>query len=736
MVCSDFIKGDRALGDGDVDQLGFRDVAARIARSVVDQATEDGLVIGIDGQWGSGKSSLLFLLSDELEKLPEVQRPTVLKFNPWLVGDRDALLSSLFGDLAKAIDRAQLSKGDATGVTNTKIAETAALVRQFGARLTRIGEAVEFAGEVSQFKSVTWIGKGLRALNRSLSGDQDQRSLSDLKEKLINELRELGHRFVITIDDVDRLEPKEALEILRLVRSVADFPNIIYVLCYDREIVAHSVKKAAQVKSGSAFLEKIVQLTVMVPRPEPLQLRSWLAEEIGKISKPENVGERERLKTVINYEGGRQLKTPRTVVRTLDSIRFFWPPLSKEGADISDLLWLQLIKDGSNGLYRWIEDYVSVAAAVSIGTARVEEAERQETLQLLLSTVPDGHFQDHMYRYEFADHLPGVHVNYGDDDPPFSIYQRDEESEVNEAIRQKRLKSPDHYRLYFALAGPAHALTHADFDSFWAASDSGSQETAELLLALHIEIASGNLSKADVLLERLSAVEAGLITPVRATNLLIAFTNSLDQAYRERPFDVHWVYSIWDRAKRLMPILLNLVEPDQRLVVLRTMFEDGAAISWLTHILRKETFDHGLHGDRAKPEEQWLLSGPEFDEIVGVMTERFQAMSMDEVLASTDPLSLLFAWRQIGDEAGPSALITSYIDDDASLVRVLSGLTEDINSSEAGRYSVLKRENLEPFMDYDAARHRIGELAASNEDSALVEQARSLNAAFIDREDW
>jgi hypothetical protein len=43
------VKGDRALSSGDQDKLGFREVAKRITTSLVDRASEDGLVIGIEG---------------------------------------------------------------------------------------------------------------------------------------------------------------------------------------------------------------------------------------------------------------------------------------------------------------------------------------------------------------------------------------------------------------------------------------------------------------------------------------------------------------------------------------------------------------------------------------------------------------------------------------------------------------------------------------------------------------
>jgi len=88
------VKGERALAEGDVDRLGFGEVAARIAASFVDRASADGLVVGIDGKWGSGKSSLLHLIECELRSLPAIDRPSLISFRPWLVGNRDALLAS------------------------------------------------------------------------------------------------------------------------------------------------------------------------------------------------------------------------------------------------------------------------------------------------------------------------------------------------------------------------------------------------------------------------------------------------------------------------------------------------------------------------------------------------------------------------------------------------------------------------------------------------------------------
>ncbi len=100
-----------------------------------------------------------------------------------------------------------------------------------------------------------------------------------------------------------------------------------------------------------------------------------------------------------------------------------WPPLRDARADLADLVWLQLIKDGIRALYRWIEKYCATAAVVSLETARVEETEKVRELAALLVSVADGHFDDLMYRHIFAEQLPGVKIDDSRDGKGFKIFE-------------------------------------------------------------------------------------------------------------------------------------------------------------------------------------------------------------------------------------------------------------------------------------------------------------------------
>ena len=730
---NNFIKGDRALNCGDGDKLGFRDVAKRISASLVDQASQDGLVIGVEGAWGSGKSSLLFLIREEIRLLDEAKQPSVINFRPWLIGNRDALITALFSELSNELDKAASRAGNSSQIykSNAEVARNA--LYGFMVGLSKTGATIEVVGDASGLAPLKWLGKGAKALGDMVKRKPAPPQLSALKDKLVQALRDLNHRFIVTIDDVDRLEPAEVIEILRLVRSVVDLPNVIYILCYDSEILAQGIERSTGLKSGKAYLEKIIQLTVMVPKPEPLQLRQWFSEELHQIASVKNDDELARLQRVIDYEGGRQLRTPRSVVRCLDAIRFFWPALRSAHADLADLVWLQLIKDGNPKLYRWIEEYCATAAAVSVGAARIEGSESARELAALFETVPQGDFDDLMYRHYFAEQLPGFTADFSDDGSGFAIFELDDDQKRDDSIRNRRLGSPDHYRLYFALAGPSHALTYDEYSFIWAAAAEGIAETGAALLQLHGQKQTTSLTKADILLERIRGGVYETLSGVQCENFLIAFSNVMDEAYRLNSFDHLWVNSLWDRAEQLIPLLISGVAPEHRDSAPLNMFREGEAIGWLTTLFRKETFAHGRYGERPRSEGEWLFTNVELDRITEILLGRYRAMSALDVFSCPEPLNLLFAWKQGGDEQGPSELLKNHAQSNEGFIEVLENLMSTIHSSDRGRFMVLKKEVIAEFMDFEEVYSRLNGLKDDphiGERACHIEEALKLGAKY------
>src|SRR6185437_3942004 len=84
-------------------------------------------------------------------------------------------------------------------------------------------------------------------------------SLAELKQSIAADMATLDRPVIIAIDDIDRLTFSEIREVFQLVKANADFPNLIYLLMFDREVVSRALDSVSAGR-GNEFLEKIVQV--------------------------------------------------------------------------------------------------------------------------------------------------------------------------------------------------------------------------------------------------------------------------------------------------------------------------------------------------------------------------------------------------------------------------------------------------------------------------------------------
>ena len=284
------------------------------------------------------------------------------------------------------------------------------------------------------------------------------------------------------MDDVDRLEPVEVRELLRLVRSVADFPNVAYLLCYDGLTLARSIETSTGVRDGRALLEKIVQTEVGVPRPESFALRRLFSTELATFAQcgPE-VGQ--RLMQVVDIAGGRCFDTPRTVSRVLDSLRLFWPAL--EGSvDLADLVWLRIIAVASPRTCRWVEEYLDALAVVASGRGSVDARERARVGKRLDKAFEaDGTDWERML---MELHLAIPRLGYGrgsKEDADERVFAHDN-GDRESVAQARRLGSPDHSRIYFALGKAPGSVDVADIEALLGAARDSAEAATGILDAM------------------------------------------------------------------------------------------------------------------------------------------------------------------------------------------------------------------------------------------------------------
>jgi hypothetical protein len=237
---------DRAIEHADQDRLERGGVVDAITRTI-EHAPRDGFVIGLEGRWGEGKTSVLNLVAERLDLRGSAQ---IVRFNPWLFAGSDELLQRFFSELAAGV---RLPDG--------KPAERLArALDAYGLAMAPLG-GIPTVGPVARLTAT--VAKGTGRLLRA------GRSLRDQRDTAKKELAAMDRPIVVLVDDLDRPHPHgEIAEMVRLIRLVGDLPRITYLVAYEREQVARALgggDDPEQVQRGREYLEKIVQTVFEVP---------------------------------------------------------------------------------------------------------------------------------------------------------------------------------------------------------------------------------------------------------------------------------------------------------------------------------------------------------------------------------------------------------------------------------------------------------------------------------------
>jgi len=156
--------------------------------------------------------------------------------------------------------------------------ELSAQLKEKPGKLGIIAGEIEAYGELlSPLSFLPFIGSWIdriRGAGSAIRKFQERRkeSITARRARLASKLRELDDPILVVIDDTDRLRTDEIRDIFKLVRLTASFPNIIYLLAFDRVRVEEALTETGI--DGRSYLEKIVQVAVDVPAiPQETLLR-------------------------------------------------------------------------------------------------------------------------------------------------------------------------------------------------------------------------------------------------------------------------------------------------------------------------------------------------------------------------------------------------------------------------------------------------------------------------------
>lgn len=555
------------LGSKADDLFGFHAIASVVAEAISNRQDRNCLVIGLEGDWGSGKSFMLSMLTDELRSGNAV----VANFVPWLVGSRDALLDQLFSVLEKTVADQRAEEGDTTDTTVNAAKAGLAWFRNYSGAVSGVGRLVEVAGNVGLVPGGVVAGKAIRGVSETMKEKIHEQTIEEVKERTSTALSRLQRRIVIVIDDLDRLEPKEAVEVLRLVQAVADFPNVTYILSYDRWRLARAIQVVTQLDDGAAYLEKLMQLIVPLPLPQPVALIDMFTRRLKDLTQVEELPDR-LAKIVVRHIGPR-VTTPRGVVRVLDSVRLLWQSLN-DRVDLTDLVWLQLVRVENVRLYRWIEAYVAEASRSADIESKSEARSRlQKQLDALLKTPEASGPQWE----ELRSFLPQIGNSSGNKTESLLLTPSDT-VEARAALKTGLLSSVETARLYFGLLLPDGVTAQKEFRSLLAISVDGAAVAAKLkVLAEHPS--DGGPALVDLVLDLVNTSLRELGSP-QLIGISIGLLSAIDDILRIAPVADRGVFRA--TLARLLDELAGLLTQHDWSYVLEAALQNEQAVDFLT----------------------------------------------------------------------------------------------------------------------------------------------------------
>lgn len=216
---------DEEIKSKDQDVFSNSSQAISFAQTVLDSGSaHSGLVFGIDGPWGVGKTSFINLAE-----------------NYWKTNSADEVIVFRFEPLRYASE-SDLSQR---------------FIKELSAVIQKQIYAPEFQPAATRYSRMLKSKADMSFLGFKLSIEANNETIDDMLEDIDDVLKRINRRVIIVIDDLDRLEPKAVNNVLFTARRTFKLSQATYILCYDTENLVADKDDGGKARE---FLEKFITL--------------------------------------------------------------------------------------------------------------------------------------------------------------------------------------------------------------------------------------------------------------------------------------------------------------------------------------------------------------------------------------------------------------------------------------------------------------------------------------------
>lgn len=546
----------------------------------------------------------------------------VLRFNPWLCSDPKQLITQFFKQLASAIKIKEK--------TSDKVWQ---LIDNYS-DILEVSNGVTAAGII-----LTTIAKILGKKAKTYT-EKNGSDLQKKKNEIIKHLLDEEVKIIVSIDDIDRLSEDEIIAVFQLIKSLADFPNTMYLLAFDYDVVIKALTKV-QHGDGGEYLQKIIQVPFALPKANIDNIQKILFDKLNHIliNYPEQKFDKAIWIELYQYGIKLYIKSIRDVIRFTNVFSLKYELLKGE-TDVVDLLGLTCLQVFEPPVYEILPFYKDVLCGNTTSNySNQRQAQLDKIKKISEIIISKANIETKSAAEQIVNILfPNLNSNLAHNG---RVYHR------ARFFVNRNIAAPEYFDRYFCLTLDPNDIPSSVIENLIFNAD----EVEATLIIQDIYI-HGNIEKL------LNAIEAYCnqehqihITPEHARILIDClvkqwenFIPPEESSFFSIPFDWHLLFCVEP--------MLEILEQEKRFPVIERFFLDGnISIKTLSLLLNNFERQHNRFVDEPKERDTPLLTLDNVLALEKLFTNKMcSEIENGTLLQHNDVMQSIWLFEQISPE--------------------------------------------------------------------------------------
>lgn len=708
------------------DLLGRAPFSRAFGKALLEYTYQESIVTALYGGWGSGKSSIMNMtreyIQEESDSLDAHERPVLIEFNPWNHADQNQLISQFFRVLSGALDRQDY------GGQASEIGKKLEAYSHFFTPLAMIPDpsGVGNALAVAARQGFKAVGKAANAWGAAYSKDLQQ-VRGELNKLLATESRKI----IIVIDDIDRLPDIEIRQIFQLVKMLGDFPNTIYILSFDRDVVSRALDQV-QKGAGGAYLEKIVQFPVEVPPIGRAELEKLLFSQLDEIVRkiPEDRWDQTYWGNIYQEGVKPYFRSLRDVTRYVNTLKFSFEMVRTE-VNAIDFIAMTTFQVFEPSLYFGIRDNKDLFAGHLSRVGGGWDEQRQQARVRLDELIKRITVLKQEEAQRFLSRLfPMVR----------SVYENiefDAESMIRWR-RMGRICHPENFDTFYRLAIPQGDISKSEITAILELA----ADPAAFTEALRGLVETGRIIRfMEVILDY-----TGEDIPIENVPNIVRVLMNIGDSFPEEQtgmFDV-------DTSMKILRVFYQLGKryqtQEERYELLRSAMEGAEESLWtVVHEVGLLGQQHGkaTTNDRLSPEDERTISSDQLALLEEISLRKIREWVASGQLSShREFAAILYSWKRLLPEGSDelSVFIRELIETREGLLVFVTAFLRQSTSQTMGdsvgrRNWRIEPNNISDFTDAEDVTARLRDVKASAGFEELEERQQIAVKLYLDTVD-